>query len=58
MTTTRRRAHAHHWRIEEPHGPTVRGVCIECGAEREYVTAQEEAGAYWKSVGRRRGTKA
>jgi hypothetical protein len=28
--------HPHHWRIEEPHGPTSHGVCRHCGAERDF----------------------
>jgi hypothetical protein len=26
----------HHWIIESPHGPTSRGRCKLCGAEREF----------------------
>ena len=26
----------HHWIIEEPKGPTSRGVCKLCGVEREF----------------------
>jgi len=27
----------HHWIIESPTGPTSRGVCKYCGAEREFA---------------------
>jgi hypothetical protein len=27
---------SHHWVIESPNGPTSRGVCKYCGAEREF----------------------
>jgi len=33
--------HMHRWRIETPNGPLVRGVCRECGAERDFPTAWE-----------------
>ena len=26
----------HHWLIEEAHGPTSKGRCINCGEEREF----------------------
>lgn len=26
----------HHWTIAPPNGPTSRGVCALCGAEREF----------------------
>ncbi len=29
----------HYWRIETPNGPTSRGICKWCGAEREFVNA-------------------
>ncbi len=32
----------HHWRIAPPNGPTVRGVCRRCGAEREFPTTTED----------------
>lgn len=32
---------AHHYRIEEPNGPTVRGVCQRCGFERLFATGEE-----------------
>jgi hypothetical protein len=28
--------HAHRWHIEEPNGPTSRGVCRVCEAQREF----------------------
>jgi hypothetical protein len=28
--------HAHHWRIEEATGPTSRGECRTCGAEKVF----------------------
>lgn len=28
--------HFHRWRIDEPNGPTSRGVCKVCGAEKEF----------------------
>jgi len=28
--------HFHRWRIEEPNGPTSKGVCKVCGAEKEF----------------------
>jgi len=27
----------HHWVIESPKGPTSKGVCKYCGAEREFL---------------------
>jgi Fe2+ or Zn2+ uptake regulation protein len=38
MTKTRC---AHHWRIETPRGPTCHAVCMRCGAESEFRTANE-----------------
>lgn len=32
----------HHWRLEEPHGPTVAGVCQHCGEVRDFRTAEPE----------------
>lgn len=29
----------HRWRIEEPNGPTARGVCRHCGEHRRFPTA-------------------
>lgn len=34
---------AHRWRIESPNGPTVKGVCRLCGAERAFPTVTEES---------------
>ena len=31
----------HHWRLTSPSGPTVRGVCRRCGAERDFPTTTE-----------------
>ncbi len=28
--------HFHRWRIEEPNGPVSRGVCKECGVEKQF----------------------
>ena len=28
--------HFHRWRIEEPNGPVSRGVCKDCGAEKQF----------------------
>ena len=28
---------SHHWIIESPKGPTSRGVCKHCGAEKEFL---------------------
>ncbi len=28
--------HAHHWLIDEPHGPVSRGFCKSCGKSREF----------------------
>ena len=28
--------HAHHWRIDEAHGPRSGGVCKTCGAVKEF----------------------
>jgi len=36
-------APAHHWIIEPPAGPTSKGVCRFCGAEREFANS----GAYF-----------
>lgn len=36
MTAPTTTPHAHHWRIEEPNGPTSHGVCRHCGAERDF----------------------
>ena len=27
---------SHHWVIESPNGPTSRGICKYCGAERDF----------------------
>ena len=27
----------HHWIIESPHGPTSKGVCKYCGAEKDFI---------------------
>lgn len=27
---------AHHWVIEPPRGPVSKGICIKCGAEKEF----------------------
>lgn len=32
----------HRWRIETPNGPTVRGECRHCGAEKVFVTAPDD----------------
>ncbi len=32
----------HHWIIEVPNGPTSRGVCKRCGAEREFRNSSED----------------
>lgn len=32
----------HHWVIEMPNGPTSRGVCKRCGAEREFKNSSED----------------
>ena len=29
----------HHWLIEPPNGPTCRGRCRRCGAERDFRTS-------------------
>ncbi len=31
----------HHWIIEAPSGPTSRGVCKLCGAEKEFMNFPE-----------------
>ncbi len=28
--------HFHRWRIEEPNGPTSKGICKICGAEKVF----------------------
>lgn len=33
---------AHHWRIDTPNGATSAGVCIECGAQREFSNSIKE----------------
>jgi len=33
----------HHWIIESPNGPTSRGVCKLCSAEREFANAPPES---------------
>ncbi len=47
MTTASQLAHSHRWRIEEPNGPTAKGVCTECKKEREFFTSGEYK-ANWK----------
>lgn len=32
----------HHWLIEVPNGPTSRGVCKRCGAERVFRNSSED----------------
>lgn len=39
----------HHWLIETPNGPTCRGRCRACGAEREFPTVPEDN--LWLDVG-------
>ncbi len=34
----------HHWKIESPTGPTSRGVCQRCGAQREFVNHMSQKG--------------
>lgn len=41
----------HHWLIESPNGPTSKGVCRLCGAEREFknsiqITSWESDGSH------------
>ena len=36
----------HHWVIEKPAGPTSKGVCRECGEEREFQNFIE--GTSWR----------
>ena len=35
--------HAHRWRLEEPSGSQVQGVCKECGETRMFTTG------YWET---------
>jgi hypothetical protein len=34
MNTASIEAHAHHWKIDEPTGPTSSAICKNCGATR------------------------
>ncbi len=34
--------HAHHWRIEEAHGPRSGGVCKICGAVKDFKNWLED----------------
>lgn len=34
---------AHHWRIAEPGAPNSDGVCVNCGATREFGNSEEAA---------------
>jgi hypothetical protein len=38
--------HAHHWIIEEAHGPRSRGTCKRCGAERDFRNWLGESGDF------------
>lgn len=37
MTTQVKDFCPHHWRIATPNGTTSRGVCLRCGAERDFL---------------------
>lgn len=39
----------HRYRIEEPTGPRVRGVCGICGAERTYNSGSQFEGTFWRN---------
>jgi len=39
---------AHHWVLATPAGPMVHGVCVLCGAERDYPTTMDSDD--WKDV--------
>lgn len=34
----------HHWRIEPPDGPTSQGLCLKCGAMREFSNVLASVG--------------
>ncbi|MEX2553782.1 MAG: hypothetical protein WD627_12375 [Actinomycetota bacterium] len=43
----------HHWLIEAPEGPTSKGLCKKCGAEREFLNSLSNdlwrhASDYWR----------
>jgi len=33
----------HHWIIESVNGPTSRGLCKNCGAEKEFLNSSAES---------------
>ena len=47
---------AHYWRIDSAKGPTSKGVCKYCGAEKEFDTAfgYIDSGPEEKVIGRYR----
>ena len=38
---------AHHWKINDPDGPTSSGTCKKCGVEKEFTNYLE--GSPWSS---------
>ena len=38
-----KKCEAHHWHIEKPDGETSKGICQNCGAEREFKNTIEKA---------------
>ena len=36
----------HHWLLSEPRQDVVRGVCMRCGAQRDYPAGLEEPARY------------
>tara|TARA_B100002052_G_scaffold262794_1_gene257494 strand:+ start:357 stop:635 length:279 start_codon:yes stop_codon:yes gene_type:complete len=38
---------AHHWKINDPDGPTSSGFCKKCGIEKEFVNYLE--GSAWSN---------
>ena len=38
----------HHWKIDAPAGPTSRGVCKICGAERRFPNSEPEVVPIWR----------
>ena len=43
QTSVSTKACAHHWIIEEAHGPTSRGKCKKCGLQRDFLNNPEDA---------------
>lgn len=48
----------HHWLLQSPNGPTVRGICKLCGATKEFRTAADNLDDELERDLRKRATNA